>query len=197
MTMGPTTYSFSVSFISGIQRWPPTAPALDDMIGGTDDGEVLIGTSGADMIRARGGADTIFGGLGSDRIDPGGGHDTIAFTSALDSTSLNYDRMADFNAEKDVFQVPNAVTAMDAPIIGGPLRTSNFDADLANATDDGALDAHHAVAFIPQTGDHAFETFLIVDQNGEAGYQAGEDLVLHLEELEQLLGLTAANFVVG
>jgi Ca2+-binding RTX toxin-like protein len=188
-------------FAGGIRSWTPgsllSETGTDAVIGGTDDPEVLVGTNEDDIIRARGGADTVYGGLGADRISGGGGHDTFAYVSALDSTGLGHDSMADFNAEKDVFQVPEAVTALDEGIVGGPLRTSNFDADLANAVDADHLGAGHAVAFIPQSGDFATETFLVVDQNGVAGYQAGEDLVLHLEDIEMLLGLTVANFTVA
>ena len=187
-------YSISSAFLSGIKGWAPTGPGLNDIIGGTDDGELIIGTSGNDVIRARGGADTVYGGLGSDRIDPGGGHDTIAFASVSDSTSVNFDSMADFNAEKDVFLVPNAITAIDDSFVGGTLRDSFFDSDLANAANATRLGANHVLPFIPQNGDHAFETFLVVDQNGVAGYQASADIVVRLEDIEQLLGLAVANF---
>jgi Ca2+-binding RTX toxin-like protein len=203
MAMTLARYSLSSFHLGGFQVqapggvWFPTSPVLDAVIGGTDNPETLTGTADDDIIRGRGGADTIIGGLGGDRIDPGGGQDTIVFNSVLDSTSLDHDSMADFNAEKDVFEIPNAVTGVDDAIIGGPLRTTSFDADLVNATDAGALGANHFVVFIPQSGDHANETFLVVDQNGQAGYQAGEDLVIHLEELEQLVGFSLDNFVVG
>jgi hypothetical protein len=60
------------------------------------------------------------------------------------------------------------------------LRTAHFDDDLATIVSAGQLGAAHAVLYTPDGGNLAGETFLIVDQNGTAGYQAGEDLVINL-----------------
>ena len=55
------------------------------------------------------------------------------------------------------------------------MSLASFDADLAAAL--GGLGAGQAVWFAPDAGDLAGPIFLIVDANGVAGYQEGEDYV--------------------
>jgi hypothetical protein len=73
------------------------------------------------------------------------------------------------------------VTGVDTAITTGAVgATRRFDSDLASAVGATKLAAHHAVLFTPNSGPHAGETFLIVDANGVAGYQASADLVILL-----------------
>jgi len=44
----------------------------------------------------------------------------------------------------------------------------------------GHLTAHHAILFKPNAGTLSGVTFLVVDLNGTAGYQANADLVIRL-----------------
>lgn len=44
----------------------------------------------------------------------------------------------------------------------------------------GVLTAGHAVFFTPDSGSLAGQLFLVVDGNGTAGYQAGQDFVILL-----------------
>ena len=55
------------------------------------------------------------------------------------------------------------------------------------AVDASHLAGHHAVLFTPSSGAFSDKTFLVVDANGVAGYQAGADLVI-------LLGGNSVNF---
>jgi hypothetical protein len=59
----------------------------------------------------------------------------------------------------------------------GRLNSATFDQDLAAALN-AVLGAGEAALFTPNSGDFAGRTFGIVDANGVAGYQAGEDFVL-------------------
>jgi hypothetical protein len=52
----------------------------------------------------------------------------------------------------------------------------------------------HAVLFTPDGGTLAGHTFLVVDVNGMAGYQAGEDYVFQLESASNLASLSTSNF---
>ncbi|HEY0111669.1 MAG TPA: bluetail domain-containing putative surface protein, partial [Allosphingosinicella sp.] len=61
----------------------------------------------------------------------------------------------------------------------GSLSTASFDSDLEAAMN-GTLDASEAVLFTANSGDLAGRLFLVVDENGTAGYQAGEDYVIEL-----------------
>jgi hypothetical protein len=51
------------------------------------------------------------------------------------------------------------------------------------------------VLFVPDAGKYAGATFLVVDLNGEAGYDAGEDAVIRLTDTSGLGGLSTANFL--
>ena len=55
--------------------------------------------------------------------------------------------------------------------------------------------AHHAVLATSDQGAHAGETFLIVDANGVAGYQAREDFVSRLNSPVNLGSLSTDRFV--
>jgi hypothetical protein len=85
--------------------------------------------------------------------------------------------------------------AIDTAVTAGGLGSNTFDGDLKTAIGAGQLGAHHAVLFTSDTGTLAGRTFLIVDANGEAGYQTGADVVIALTNFSGTL--TTANFTVG
>ena len=61
--------------------------------------------------------------------------------------------------------------------------------------DASALGANDAVLFKPNHGTLAGQWFAVIDQNGVAGYQASEDLVIHLENPTHLGALGIGNFL--
>jgi hypothetical protein len=130
--------------------------------------DTAIGGAGADIFYAEGGADTLTGN---------GGADTFAYLAVSDSTGPAYDTITDFTAGTDKFDLPVAVAAVDATVATGALSTVSFDTDLATAVGASQLAVGHAVLFTPDTGSLATHTFLVVDANGTAGYQAGADFV--------------------
>src|SRR5262249_8371237 len=73
------------------------------------------------------------------------------------------------------------VDQIDTQVVQGRLSVSDFNADLSHAINAAHLGAHDAVLFTPDSGTLSGETFLVVDLNGKAGYQAGQDLVIHLD----------------
>jgi Ca2+-binding RTX toxin-like protein len=133
--------------------------------------DVLIGGTGNDDLEGRGGVDKMTGGAGAD---------TFYFDQVSDSTSSTFDRITDFNASVDHIGVVLAVgiSAIDPTVTTGALSSKHFDTSLANAVGSSQLLAHDAVLFEPTTGYMHGHTFLIVDANGEAGYQAGADYVI-------------------
>jgi len=138
------------------------------------------------------------GNGGHDTIDISqGGHDQIVFNAATDS-SLAYDTVIGFNTRDDIFLVDNKVTGVDAAVTGGRLDgdmgTATFRDELQAIIDAGHLQASHAVVFTPDSGSLAGKVFLIVDQNGHAGFQAGEDLVMQLDGALTLDLLSKADF---
>jgi hypothetical protein len=70
------------------------------------------------------------------------------------------------------------VTGFDAAIQSGALSAGSFNADLGAAL--SGLGAGHAVVYAPNAGGLAGKIFLVVDANGVAGYQEGEDYVFAL-----------------
>jgi len=78
-------------------------------------------------------------------------------------------------------------------VTSGKLSTATFNSDLAADLGATKLGADHAVLFTASKGDLAGDTFLVVDLNGTAGYQAGQDLVIRLTGATGTLA--TANFI--
>ncbi len=136
-------------------------------------------TDGSFKFLGGGAASTNFtGGSKADVIAAGSGIDTITYTDASQSTSLDYDTVRAFDFANDLFDVDGAITSV-AIVNSGRLGTVNFDTELATAMN-GVLGADTAALFTPTASALHGATFLVVDQNGLAGYQAGDDLVLRL-----------------
>jgi VCBS repeat-containing protein len=154
--------------------------------------DTLVGGWTNDLIEAGNGTNSITGGGGSDTLYGGTGADTFIYNSVSDSTSTGYDKVKNFDANSDTFQITGVtVNAVDAAVNGGHLSGTHFDADLAAAIGAAQLAAHDAVLFNPDAGNLSGHTFLVVDMNGVAGYQAGQDLVIDLTGGTHLNNLSA------
>ncbi|MBA3880278.1 MAG: hypothetical protein C0500_11255 [Sphingobium sp.] len=140
----------------------------------------VLGGSGADTISTGAGADSLFGGGGADVLNGGAGADTFAYDAVSQSTGAAFDRIVGFVSGTDRIDFNFAVTGVDATVGSGALSTASFDANLAAVIGAGQLAANHAVLFQASAGDLAGQTFLVVDANGVAGYQAGADYVIQL-----------------
>lgn len=174
-----------------------------DNLKGEDGGDTIWGGSGDDTIAGGGGSDTLdgedgndllFGGAGGDSIMGGPGQDTIGYRGVADSDSRGYDTLVGFNCAGDNLQLPTKVTGIDPTIASGRLSDGNFNRDLAAAANAATLLAYHAVVFTPSTGNLAGQTFLLVDANGVAGYQAREDYVMRLDNPNNLASLSTNRF---
>ena len=102
-----------------------------------------------------------------------------------------------FNALNDVIDIgfgTGAPYAVNSAVTSGTLSAAHFDANLAAAIGAGQLGAHDAVLFTPNAGGLAGHTFLIVDGNGTAGYQAGADLVIELTSATNLSHFGTSDF---
>jgi hypothetical protein len=163
----------------------------------------ILGGAGGDSFRS--GKDTttsdsvVFqGNGGSDTVILDGGstnHFTAKYLAVSDSTSVSYDIVSNFNFVHGILSASSAagtVTGIDTRVTSGTLSTATFDTDLASAIGAGQLGAHHAVLFTADAGSLSGDTFLIVDANGTAGYQAAEDLVIQL--IHATGTLTTASF---
>jgi len=162
----------------------------------TDGNFIVYGGSGNDVLTGGHGNDTLYGDGGADTMTGGAGNDVFAYMQVADSTSTSYDTITDFDATADKFQFSHAITGINAAIAVGALDSgANFDTELAAAVGAAALGAHHAVLFTPNSGTLAGDTFLVVDANGSAGYQAGQDYVIDITGATHLASLTTADFV--
>jgi len=143
---------------------------------------------------------TVTGGGGADSFTMGTlsgvQNDTFVYNAVSDSTSTTYDTINALDFGHALFQtsgVGGATTGIDAAVTTGSLSTATFDSDLASDIGAGQLAAHHAVLFTADAGTLAGQTFLVVDENGTAGYQAGADLVIDVTGATGTL--TTANFI--
>jgi Ca2+-binding RTX toxin-like protein len=146
------------------------AGALSDTI-------TMTGTDGGTFIAGDGGADTITLSTEHDFF--------IGFGFVSDSTGVNYDTVNNMNFHTgdefyyDTGSSSNAITAINTAITHGALSTATFDTDLTADLASG-LSAHHAVLFTPDSGTLAGQTFIIIDVNGQTGYQSGQDFVVDI-----------------
>ncbi|HEV2561861.1 MAG TPA: calcium-binding protein [Rhizomicrobium sp.] len=157
--------------------------------------DVLTGGAGNDVITGGAGNNMLKGGGGADTITAGSGADVFVYSAVSDSTGVNHDIVKGFDASADKFDLTFAVTGIGAAISSGTLSTSTFDANLASAVDAAHLAANHAVLFTPNAGGFSGHTFLVVDANGTAGYQAGQDLVFDITGATNLASLSTTDFI--
>ena len=151
----------------------------------TIDGSALLA---GDALVFNGGKETnghlkIIDGLGADTFTVGSQSDKIIIASASDSTSTHYDTVVGWNFGADKWNIPGGpgtITAIDTALATGTLSTASFDANLTTAMT-GHLAAHSAILFTPNAGTLSGQKFMVVDFNGTAGYQAGQDLVIRLQ----------------
>jgi Ca2+-binding RTX toxin-like protein len=154
----------------------------DDALYGGEGLDHLVGGIGSDKLYGGGGGDHFTGGAGADRIACGAGAHTFAYAEgAGDSTGASFDTIEYANFDVDRFILARAeVTRIDPMVSVGTLSQATFDSDLTAAIGAAQLGNKDAVLFIPDAGMYAGQTFLIVDLNDHAGYQANEDLVIRL-----------------
>jgi Ca2+-binding RTX toxin-like protein len=158
----------------------------------------ILGGAGNDTLIGGKGNDVFNGGGGADAITSGGGADQFYYTYVSDSTSTTHDTIHGFNAVGDSFVMVGSMDlpgAIDATVTAGKQTSATFDADLSHALGASQLHAHDAVLFTPTLGNLAGHTFLVIDENGVAGYQAGQDLVIDITGATNLSHLGVGNFI--
>lgn len=156
-----------------------TNPVTINGAGETNGALRIYGGTAADTITGSAGNDWIFGGNGGDTLRGGAGADTFFYDSAAQSSSINYDRLLDFDFTNDRIQISGQVHDSYASVTSGLLSTATFDANISAALD-SQLTGGRAVLFTPTSGTLAGLTFLVVDANGVDGYQANQDYVFQL-----------------
>jgi Tol biopolymer transport system component len=137
----------------------------------------VYGGSGSETITGSDGNDWLFGGNGGDAMTGGAGADTFFYDGVAQSTSLGFDKITGFDDSADTIDLPFAVTGLAAPTSGN-LGSASFDVDLSTAF--AGLTAHQAGMFTATGGDMSGRAFLVIDADGNAGYQAGSDYVIEI-----------------
>jgi len=181
---------------AGTGRFAVTGGAGDDTIMGFGRDDVLNGGAGDDVLTSYSGTNRLTGGSGADHIVltvDRSALDTVIYGPAQDSTSTHYDTVSGFDIVYDTFQLGISIAGVDHPLSGGTLDSTDFDTDLAAALN-GHLLQRHAILFTADHGDLAGDVFLVVDQNGVAGYQAGADLVIRMDGGNDVQDLNLGNF---
>jgi len=174
---------------------------ISEKLADTASGHALtINTTGGDSVSLASVTSTTDAiaawGAEGDILTAGVSHDTFGFASASASTGSTYDLIAGVNFAHDKFDVTtsiDAVTGINTAVKSGSLSTSTFNADLKLDLGPTKLGADHAVLFTASAGTLAGDTFLVVDLNGTAGYQANADLVIRLTGATGTL--STANFI--
>ena len=115
--------------------------------------------------------------VGGDLLTGGNGADIYYYDDASQSTSLGFDTIFGFDDSADTIDVPFTVNGLAGPASGN-LSNVSFDSDLSSAF--AGLTSHQAGMFTATGGDMAGRTFLVIDADGNAGYQAGSDYVIEI-----------------
>lgn len=158
-----------------------TGNALANLLTGNAAANVLRGAAGNDTISAAGGNDILAGGLGNDLLTGGTGADFFRFDTAPNS-STNRDRVADFNAAADTFQLENGIfTKLGAAT--GAMNAAYFKSIATG----GATDANDYVVYNHSTG------VLYYDANGSTN---GLTDAVQIAVLTGAPTLTASDFVL-
>jgi Ca2+-binding RTX toxin-like protein len=172
-----------------------TGSTKGDTILGYAGNDTIAGGDGNDVLRGGAGNDHLDGGAGADTLDGGAGNDTLLYHHVSDSTGAHFDTAVKFDfAGVDRINLPVSVLGIDTKFTG-TLSKASFNGDLANAVNDAHLFAHHAVLFTAQEGTLSGKTFLVIDANGVAGYQANEDYVIAVSHSVHIAALDTHDFI--
>jgi Ca2+-binding RTX toxin-like protein len=155
-------------------------------IGGGAGDDILTGGQNNDTLEGQGGRDTLAGE---------GGDDVFRYIFPAHSTGAGFDTIVHFDADDDAFIVAGGISGVDATVNSGDLSEATFDADLASAIGAAQMAADHAVVYKPDSGDFAGAIFLVCDSNDAAGYQAGADFVVMLDNPSHMANFGVDNFV--
>jgi Ca2+-binding RTX toxin-like protein len=176
--------------------------AGDDTLTGNAAGQRADGQRGirhpggwrrSDTLVGGDGGDALTGGAGADLIDGGNNADILIYSAVSDSTGPQYDTINGFDSLADHIDTPATISGVGSWLKTGSLSTASFDADLAAAINAAKLGANHAVLFTADAGTLSGHTFVVVDVNGSAGYQSGQDLVMELTNASHLSSLAAGE----
>ncbi len=154
----------------------------------------LAGTQFAVQSDGHGGSDIVVEPVSADSTTFAAAIETV-FPVSGQTGDLAVAVVSEFDARHDAFSLATHVAGMDTAIKHGALSDGALDGDLAFVVDARHLGAFHAVIVEPDAGNFAGSIFLVIDENGQAGYQPGSDLVMELSRPLHIGAFSTANFV--
>ncbi|MFL6858954.1 MAG: hypothetical protein ACJ8EB_13750 [Allosphingosinicella sp.] len=107
------------------------------------------------------------------------GSPLAAASEAVSQAGVHLGMTVGFDFSEKTLGDHMGTSGFDPGVWHGALSGDSFLADVDKAIGHG-LGADHSLFFTPTEGDFAGEAFLVVDRNGVAGFQAGEDQIFHL-----------------
>jgi serralysin len=127
---GSSSQSFTLNLTNAIETTGlllTGTRGIDTLIGEAGD-DAIAGLGGNDVLKGEAGNDRLSGGLGNDQLWGGDGRDVFVFDTKLNK-STNVDKIVDFSAADDSFQLDNAIfTKLGAGSLTKPkmLKSSVF-----------------------------------------------------------------------
>jgi Ca2+-binding RTX toxin-like protein len=157
---------------------------------------IFLGGDGIETFIGGGSRDEFTGGSAGDQLTGNGGGDLFNYHLLDDSTSRNFDTITGFDASEDQIGFEFAVGDVETAVEGGSLSRNTFDNNMENAIGAGELGVGNAVLFSPDAGFYSGHLFLVVDANGQAGYQGEEDYVIEVTGMSNIGSLDNAFTVI-
>lgn len=148
----------------------------NDLIFGDGGRDTINGGTGDDEIFGNNGDDRLTGGEGADILTGGRGNDRFDYTLLSDSLLDSFDRITDFNTNREKIDGPNAVAKADVDQLGdvGTLNEANIQGLLTVAN----FEANTAATFTAESGTR---TFLAIN-DGVDGFSTADDAIVEITD---------------
>ncbi|MBD2199480.1 MULTISPECIES: LamG-like jellyroll fold domain-containing protein [Calothrix] len=163
----------------------------NDTLNGGVGNDNLDGGAGNDILNGGVDNDRLTGGFGKDTLTGGTGADVFVYTDLQHSLLNNFDVITDFNVNEDKFQIPT-VSGFYFYEVGGAKPIVTLD---ASSIDGALMMGNFPYGFTPNAAalfSHTSGRYLVIN-DGIAGFQAGSDAIIKLENLQGTL--QASNFI--
>jgi hypothetical protein len=144
----------------------------------TDGSFSITGGNLGDTLTGGANGDSFTGALGADTLTGGGGADTFNYAAGNNSNTSALDTITDFTAGTDKFHT-NFTTTFQGEFTSAA-ATGTLDGDIAAAFAANGGGAHSGFVFDFNGADFNGHSYLVVDSNGNAAYDAGTDLVVEI-----------------